>query len=339
MSAHSQRQQDRRTRSRRIARGTAVALATLAGGLAGAPMLLPETTAADRLPRRELARPVSRFTRVDGIEVHHEVHGPDDGPTLLLSHHFYGSTPVWDRLVPLLADRHRVVSWDRPGFGLTERPVRDGSSANPYTRAAAARLGWSLLDELGVAETVLVGASAGGTNVLEMYAQQPDRVRALVLLAPAITGDVGAPPPLRPLLNSMPLRRIALRGVERFAGEVTRERSTRSWADPSRATDEDLAPYRDLLRVQGWSRGLWEVMTAEPPPDLRGVLRSVRVPALVVTGAQDRTIAPRWGRWVAGTIPGGRFHLLPDCGHVPHQERPAELAEVLRPFLDGLHGA
>lgn len=296
-------------------------------------MLLPETTAADRLPRRELARPQSRFVRLDGIEVHHEVHGADHAPTLTLSHHFYGSTSVWDRLVPLLADRHRVVTWDRPGFGLTERPVRDARSENPYTRAATARLGWSLLDALSIGETVLVGASAGGTNVLEMYAQQPDRVRALVLLAPAITGDVGAPPRLRPLLNSRPLRRVAPRTVERVAGEVTRERMTRSWADPSRAEDVDLAPYEHMLRIEGWSRGLWEVVTAEPPPDMRPVLRSVRVPTLVVTGAQDRTIPPRWGRWVAASVPGGRFQLLPDCGHVPHQERPAELAAIVRPFL------
>jgi len=318
-----------------------IALATLAGGLFGAPMLLPETTAADRLPRRDLARATSRFLDVDGIEVHHEVIGPShadgdaggDVPTLLLSHHFYGSTPVWDRLTPLLADRYRMVAWDRPGFGLTERPLRGTLPHNPYTRTAAARLGWSLLDRLGIERTVLVGASAGGTNVLEMYAQAPDRVSAIVLLAPAITGDVGAPTRLRPLLRAAPLRRLGPRVVERVIGDITRERSTRSWADPSRARDEDLAPYRDLVRVEGWSRGLWEVMTAEGPPDLRRVLRSIDVPTLVVTGAQDRTIAPRWGRWVAATVPGGRFELLPDCGHVPHQERPEELAHIVRPFL------
>jgi len=296
-------------------------------------------SATTNLPRHELARATSRFLGVDGIEVHHEVHepatpGPATGPTLLLSHHFYGSTAVWDRLVPLLTDNARIVSWDRPGFGLTERPAASTRPTNPYTRAGSARLGWGLLDALGHDEVILVGASAGGTNALEMYAQQPDRVRAMILLAPAITGDVGAPPPLRPLLNSPPFRALAPPIVERFAGEVTRERSTRSWADPSRATDEDLAPYRDLLRVEGWARGLWEVMTAEPPPDLRAVLRSVHVPALVVTGAQDRTILPRWGRWMAASIPHGRFALLPDCGHVPHQERPAELAALLRPFLD-----
>jgi len=296
-------------------------------------MLLPETTPADRLPRRELARASSRFVRLDGVEVHHEVHGPGDAPTLLLSHHFYGSTPVWDQLVPHLSDRYQLVTWDRPGFGLTERPVRDVDARNPYTRAAAAELGWALLDDLGVRDAVLVGASAGGSNVLEMYARAPERVRALVLLAPAITGDVGAPPPLRRLLRTAPLRRLGPRIVEQFVGEITPQRSTRAWAEPSRARDEDLQPYRDLTAIEGWSRGLWEVMTAEAPPDLRGVLRSIRVPTLVVTGERDRTIAPRWGRWVAATIPGGRFELLPDCGHVPHQERPDVLAGIVRPFL------
>jgi pimeloyl-ACP methyl ester carboxylesterase len=329
--------------SGRTARHVAIGAATLVGGLLGAPMLLPETTPADRLPRRALARSGSRFLTVDGIEVHHEIIGPDRGarddvPTLLLSHHFYGSTPVWDRFAPLLADRHRLVAWDRPGFGLTERPLHSTHGANPYTRSAAAQLGWSLLDAIGVEHVVLVGASAGGSNVLEMYARAPERVRALVLLAPAITGDVGAPPRVRPLLRTAPLRRLGPRVVERFVGDITRERSTRSWHDPTRASDDDLAPYRDLTRVEGWSRGLWEVMTAEPPPDLRPVLRSIAVPTLVVTGAQDRTIAPRWGRWVAATVPGGRFALLPDCGHVPHQERPEELAAIVRPFLTEVLG-
>jgi pimeloyl-ACP methyl ester carboxylesterase len=321
----------------RKARRSLIGLATLAGGLLGAPMLLPETTAADRLPRRDLARPSSRFVRLEGVEVHHEVHGPanaaTDAPTLLLAHHFYGSTPVWDRLTPLLSDRYQVVTWDRPGFGLTERPLPGALPHSPYTRAAAARLGWSLLDALGVEDTVLVGASAGGTNVLEMYAMAPERVRAIVLFAPAITGDVGAPAQLRRVLRAAPLRRLGPRVVERFIGDITPERSTRAWNDPTRARDEDLAAYRDLVRIEGWSRGLWEVMTAEGPPDLRRVLRSINVPTLVVTGAQDRTIAPRWGRWVAALVPGGRFELLPDCGHVPHQERPEELARIVRPFL------
>ena len=125
--------------------------------------------------------------------------------------------------------------------------MRGSLGHNPYTRTAAARLGWSLLDAIGTDEVVLVGASAGGSNVLEMYAQAPDRVRALVLLAPAITGDVGAHRRSAPAADrAAPTARAPRRRA--FIGDITRERSTRAWHDPSRARDEDLAPYRDLTR-------------------------------------------------------------------------------------------
>lgn len=313
-----------------------LALTTAAVTAAAAPLLLPRETAADRLPRRELAGPDGRFVELLGVDTHHEVHGAAGAPAVLLAHHFYGSVATWRRVVAPLAVGVRVVAMDRPGFGLTERPVPVEGTPNPYTRAHAARMGWALLDRLGIDRAVLVGSSAGGTHVLEMYARAPERVRGLVLVSPAITGDVGAPPPLRPLLRTPQLRRLGPRVVERVVGDLDRGRVTRSWHDPSRATDDDLAPYRDLLRVEGWSRGLWEVMHAEGPPDLRALLGRVRVPTLVVTGTSDRTIAPHLTARTARAIPGARLEVLPACGHVPQQERPDLLVPLLERFLAAL---
>ncbi|MEY3073184.1 MAG: hypothetical protein RLZZ353_1380, partial [Actinomycetota bacterium] len=67
----------------------------LTGAALAAATLLPERTRADRLPRHEYAGPDGRFVRLRGVEVHHEVHGPEDAPVLLLSHHFYGAVRVW----------------------------------------------------------------------------------------------------------------------------------------------------------------------------------------------------------------------------------------------------
>jgi pimeloyl-ACP methyl ester carboxylesterase len=308
--------------------------AALAAAAAGVPLLLSDRAPSDRLPRREFASPWSRFATVDGVEVHHAVEGAPGAPTVLLSHHFYGSVATGRRVMAGLAPDARVVALDRPGFGLTERPLVERDRRNPYTRRAAADLAWGLLDRLGVDEAVLVGSSAGGTHVLEMYDRAPERVRALVLVSPAITGDVGAPPPLRPLLRSPQLRRVGPRLVERIVGEVTRERVTRSWADPTRATEEDIAPYRQLLAVEGWSRGLWEVMTAEAPPDLRALLARIHVPTTVVTGDTDSTIAPRLTARTARAIPTGRLEVIADCGHVPQQERPDELVRLIERSLD-----
>jgi pimeloyl-ACP methyl ester carboxylesterase len=307
-----------------------VAAAVLAGG----PLLLPSTPAPGTRPGRELADPDGRFARVLGVDVHHRVAGDDDAPALLLSHHFYGSVGTWGKLQPLLAADHRVVSFDRPGFGLTERLPRERwQGVNPYTREGAARIGWGLLDHLGIEEAVLVGSSAGGTNVLEMYARHPERVRALVLLSPAITGDVGAPPPLRPLLRTPQGRRLGPLLARKLAGEIDVRRVAKGWHDPEQATDADAEPYRQMLQVDGWDVGFWELMTAEGPPDLREVVRSIAVPTLVVGGASDRVISMRLNRRTAAAIDGAQLIELPDVGHTPQEEAPERLAEVLRGFL------
>lgn len=298
----------------------------------------PGTLAQDGTDqRRALAYPDSRFARLGGIEVHHEVHGDAAAPALLLSHHFYGSTRSWRHLTGDLARDHLVTAFDRPGFGLTERPDRRPRPGGSYfDRATAARIGWELLDHLGAARAVLVGSSAGGTNVLEMYAQRPERVRALVLIAPAITGDVGPPALLRPLLRRRPLRSVGPRIVRRLARDIDVARVSRAWYDPARATTDDVEPYRRMLAVAGWERGLWDLVTAERPPDLRDLLPTIEVPTLVVTGDHDRTVVPDWSRRTAAAIPGARFAVIEGCGHTPHEERPRALLETLRGFLAGL---
>lgn len=289
---------------------------------------------SDTLPHRELAYPDSRFARLAGLDVHHTVAGSQDAPTLLLSHHFYGSAPTWRRLMAELEQQHRLIAFDRPGFGLTERLERDRwNGANPYSRAVAARLGWELLDHLEVEDAVLVGSSAGGTNVLEMYRLQPERVRALVLLSPAITGDVGPPSALRPLLRSPQVRSVAPHLIQRFVGEVDVTRTSSSWADPSRATPEDAEPYQRMLRVDGWERGFWEVINADPRPDLGDLLGRIDVPVLVISGNRDTVIRPRWNRRTAAAIPGARYVELDGCGHTPQEECPTELAKSIATFL------
>jgi pimeloyl-ACP methyl ester carboxylesterase len=298
-----------------------------------------ETTDTVLRPGRELGYPSSRFERLAGVEVHHQVQGRPGADAVLLSHHFYGSAATWRTVMDGLADDRLVAAFDRPGFGLTERPPRSAwNGTNPYTRDTAARIGWELLDHLGVRDAVLVGSSAGGTNVLEMYRRQPARVRGLVLVSPAITGDVGPPTWLRPLLRSPQARALAPHIARRLAGEVSAARIGRSWHDPTRATDDHAEPYRRMLQVEGWERGFWELVTAEDPPDLRGVLRSITVPTLLVVGASDGIIAPGWNRRTAEAIPGARFEVIPDCGHTPQEECPDALLACLRPFLAGLDG-
>ena len=287
---------------------------------------------------REAADEDSRFLAVDGVEVHHKVVGTGD-PTLLLYHHFYGNVLTWRKVMPHLAQIGTVAAFDRPGFGFTQRPPREGwNGSNPYTRAWSATAAARLLDHLGADRAVLVGASAGGTAAIETALRYPDRVEALVLISPAITGDVGAPGPLRPLLNRPGVLAVGERLVERLVGDITEDRVAGGWYDPSRVEPGDVEAYDRVFDVDGWARGYLEVMTAEQPPNLRGDLSRIGVPTLVISGDSDRTISPAATRRTASAIPGARFEVLPGCGHTPHEECPERLADVITAFVDGLHG-
>lgn len=284
---------------------------------------------------RALADADSRFATLAGVDVHHKVAG-EDGPGVILLHHFYGNVATWRHVLADLSADARVAAFDRPAFGLTERPSRpDWLDGNPYTRATSARITLELMDELGMDEAVLVGSSAGGTAALEAYAMAPDRIRGLVLLSPAITGDVGAPPQLRSFLGAPQFRLLAPRLIARMARDITPERVARSWADPSRATADDVAAYRHPLGVDGWETALYELFVAEPPPDLRRLLPRIDVPTLVVSGDRDRVISPTWNRRTADAIPDARYVELEDCGHTPQEECPERLVAAIREFLAG----
>jgi pimeloyl-ACP methyl ester carboxylesterase len=314
-----------------------LSLLVLTAIVVGGPLLVPASSSTSLSPPRDLADPDSRFATLAGLEVHHKVAGDPQHPAVVLHHHFYGNVFTWRHVQAGLQDDHHVAAFDRPGFGLTERPPRERwGEHHPYTRRTSARITLDLLDRLGAQDAVLVGSSAGGTTALETYALAPERVRALVLVSPAITGDVGPPAALRPLLRSPQAQRLGPHLVERFAGEVTLERIARSWHDPTRATDDDLDAYTRPLRVERWQHGFVDLFGAEPPPNLTGLLQRVEVPTLVVTGASDRVISPTWNRRTAAAIPGARFEVLPDCGHTPQEECPDAFLEVLRSFLDDL---
>jgi pimeloyl-ACP methyl ester carboxylesterase len=298
---------------------------------------VPPSPSPDLASARALADPDSRFATLVGLDVHHKVAGDPADPTVVLHHHFYGNVFTWRHVLAGLADDHQVAAFDRPGFGLTERPARGSwGDDHPYTRRTSARITTELIDHLDAPDAVLVGSSAGGTTALETFAMAPERVRALVLISPAITGDVGPPAALRPLLRHPQVRALGPRLVERFAGEITLERIARSWHDPTRATDDDLAAYTRPLQVEGWPRGFIDLFGAEPPPNLTNVLPTIDVPTMVVSGASDPVISASWNRRTAAAIPGARYEVIGDCGHTPQEECPDQLLELLRDFLDDL---
>jgi len=322
---------------KRWTRALLLALGAVAVLLLVGPFLVPIPPLEGTAPPEALADPDSRFVEVLGLRVHYKEKGQGD-PAFLLLHGFGASTFSWREVMEPLGQRGRAIAFDRPGFGLTSRPMPgQWAGRNPYSTEAQVDLTVALLDALGVEKAVLVGNSAGGTVALLVTLAHPERVRALVLVDAAIYTRGGAPSWLRPLLATPQMRRLGpflLRSFPSQGESLLRL----AWHDPSKITPEVLEGYRKPLQVENWDRALYELTVATSVPDLAPRLAEVRVPTLVITGDDDRVVPTAESLRLAQELPNAQLAVLPACGHVPHEECPGPFLEALGQFLEGLGG-
>jgi pimeloyl-ACP methyl ester carboxylesterase len=236
-----------------------------------------------------------------------------------------------------LSEAGMVVAFDRPGFGLTERPMPgewDGES--PYSPEAQADLTVALLDELGIDRAVLVGHSAGGTIALLTALRYPERVEALVLEDAAVYENAGTPEWIGPFLRTPPMGRLGpllVRSLTLWGEAAIRT----AWSDPDKITVELISGYKKPLQAENWDRALWELVLASHPLGLEERLDEVSVPALVITGERDRIVPTRNSERLSAELPAAELVVIPDCGHVPHEECPGEFLEAVREFVAGLY--
>ena len=138
------------------------------------------------VPVQTLADADSLFLDVQGLSVHCKVMGEGE-LALLLLHGFGASIFSWREVIGPLGARNKVVAFDRPGFGLTERPMpEEWAGANPYTLKSQVDLTVALMGRLNLQEAVLVGHSAGGLVAVLTAWRYPEKVKALVLISPAV---------------------------------------------------------------------------------------------------------------------------------------------------------
>jgi pimeloyl-ACP methyl ester carboxylesterase len=297
------------------------------------PFLVPVPELESSRSPQELADEDSRFVIVNNLDVHYKQEG-SGAPVYLLLHGFGASTYSWREVIDPLGEQGQAIAYDRPAFGLTERPLRwEGES--PYSPDAQVKLVIGLLDKLGIEQAVLMGNSAGGTIALETALRHPERVQALILVDAAVYTGGGSPAWVRPLLHTPQLdhlgpllaRRIANRGDQFLES---------AWHDPSRITSENYQQYREPLQLKNWDRALWELTKASYPLNQEERLDQVKVPTLVITGDDDQIVPTEESIRLAREIPGADLAVIEDCGHLPQEECPEPFLEAVREFMPGL---
>lgn len=294
------------------------------------PLLIPIPPLQGTTVPQALADPDSQFIEVNGVDLHVKKMGQGE-PVFLLLHGFASSLYTWQALMEPLSQLGTVIAFDRPAFGLTERPL-NWEGQNPYSPEAQVELVRGLLDHFSVDQAILVGNSAGGTLAMQAALALPERVSGLILAAPAVYSGGGTPAWVRPLLETPQLRRLGPLVSRQFLARSS-ELIGLAWDDPTRITPEILALYQKPLKVENWDRALWEFTLASRPANLVERLDQFTLPVLVITGDNDRVVPTAESIRLSEELPNVQLVVIDNTGHVPQEEKPELFVEAVKDFL------
>jgi 3-oxoadipate enol-lactonase len=259
-----------------------------------------------------------QFSAINGIVLHFSDTGPrGDAPTLVFSNSLGTDLRAWDRLAALLADRFRIVRYDKRGHGLSQVRPAPYQIDNHIADLAG------LLDHLALDRVVLCGLSVGGLIAQGIAARQPERLQALILCDTAAkigTADMWA----------SRIEAIEQGGIEAVADLVI-ERWLSAAFRSSRP--DETAGWRNMV-VRTPVEGYLGTCTAIRHADLSAEASRIEVPTLCIVGGEDIATPPDLVRGTADLIPGAHFEVIDGAGHLPCIETPDAMASLITSFLE-----
>lgn len=258
----------------------------------------------------------SGYVDVEGGRLFYEELG--EGSPIVLLHDGLLHRETWDAQFPVLAERYRVIHHDRRGYGLSPPPDAPFSHIRDLD---------AVLTAVGIERAVLIGCSSGGELAIDYTLAHPERVSALVLVGPIVSGMGTTEHFTTRGGRFFPTEKTTLDEVIEFFSNV----------DPYAIVPENReAKERANALLRGNPQNLnWAAYRLAEPPKRPALpcLGEIAVPALIVVGEFDiPDVHPHCGAIEAG-IPNATRLVFARAGHLVHLEQPAAFNEVALGFL------
>ena len=258
------------------------------------------------------------FLQLDGLKLHYQITGADDGPVLVLSNALGTDLRMWDPLLPHFPPALRILRYDRRGHGASDAPQ------GPYRMGQLVRDTEALLDHLNIKGCIFLGLSLGGMVGQGLAVKRPDLIRAMVLSNTA--ARIGTAEIWRERAN---LART--QGLPALV-DATMER----WFTADFRASPALPLWRNMFLstpLEGWV-GCAEAIAGT---DFYSTTAGLRLPTLGIAGDRDGSTPPDLVRETVDLVHGSEFALLRRAGHLPHLEQTAAYAERVNRFIQS-HG-
>jgi pimeloyl-ACP methyl ester carboxylesterase len=258
----------------------------------------------------------------NGVRIFFEDLG--SGVPLVLGHSFLCSGEMWRPQLQQLAKRARVINIDYRGHG------RSGEVRRPVTLYDMVADVLAVLDHLGIDRAVWAGLSIGGMVALRAALITPERVSGLILL------DTHAGPEelykrIKYLTMAIGVRVLGIRPflpaiVPLFFGRTTRK------ANPLLVTE-----WRTRFAAVHIPSVLRTLDALRNRDSIVSRLGEIRVPSLVIVGAEDASLPLPYSRQIAAGLPHSSLVVIPHAGHLSNLEQPDAVRSAMLGFLERLN--
>jgi 3-oxoadipate enol-lactonase len=255
---------------------------------------------------------------INGFRMNFRVEGPEAAPAMVLHHPLATDLTIWDELTAALVPRYRVVRFDARGHGASE------ATPAPYDLAMLAADVIALMDHLGIARAHFLGLSMGGMVGQQLGLAHPQRLASLILCSTTSR----MPPETRPLWEE----RIKAARAHGMGAQV--DAALERWLAPASRQGKPALVVRLRRAIEatpvegyaGWCAALRDL-------DVLDRLKAIRLPALVIVGAEDPATPPAAAQAIHREIAGSQLVEVPGVSHQLHVEDPATFNRHVLEFL------
>ena len=298
---------------------------TLAAGVAGLALAGANALVARRSEKRH--PPQGSFLTVNGIRLHYSDRG--EGKPVVLIHGNAVTGDDWNTsgVADLLLKKHRVIIFDRPGFGYSERP-----RGSLWTVVDQADLIHDALVQLGIERPVVVGHSLGTLVALALAERHQADVAALVLLS-GYYFATARPDVLLVTPGALPVLGDILRyTVSPLLGWLQMPLLKRSMFSPARVPDRFQAEYSAAIALRP---SQIRAMSGDGALMIQGALSllsgyaGLTLPVVIIAGDGDKIVFARMAGRLQSTLPNSKLHIVKDAGHMVHYFAPEQVAEAI----------
>jgi len=251
-----------------------------------------------------------------------------DGKPVLMFHGYALNGMMWEFQKTAVSEQYKMISVDLRGFG-------QSSCGKNWSGNLMAEDVSSMIEDLDLRESIIVGFSMSGPVAFRLALKHPDRIEKLVMVS-SILPSTGRPRKLKESqVQQKELDLLTLRGVEAWADAMG------IWKGPlvgnifkrnpqSRAVWEKMLSRhnQDFLRCMMEARA-----SSQPSENWRARLGEIKQPTLIIAGAQDERFINA-SEYMARAIPEARLEIISGAGHMVNLEKPDEFNKVLMDFLD-----